>query len=170
MYLGWSINNSYSYSYSWSETLKRNIFFNETKLLKRNKAKWSKKNFPEFCEKEAKPSETVCVSLSFALKRNFFRSETFLEVKLGHPSPVTWQHIFPIRKCGECPVTDNIHRTISKMATVNKTRGSVLSHDNIHRKTYFSHNKIGGVSCHMTTSIGQHIFPILKHIVGHNFR
>ena len=31
--------------------------------------------FPEFCEKEAKPSETVCISLSLALKRNFFRSE-----------------------------------------------------------------------------------------------
>ena len=31
--------------------------------------------FPEFREKEAKPSETVCVLLSFALKLNFFRSE-----------------------------------------------------------------------------------------------
>ena len=31
--------------------------------------------FPEFREKEAKPSETVCVSLSFVLKQNFFRSD-----------------------------------------------------------------------------------------------
>ena len=37
--------------------------------------------FPEFREKEAKSSETVCVSLSFAVKRNF------LEAKLGHPNP-----------------------------------------------------------------------------------
>ena len=33
----------------------------------------------------------------------------------------------------------------------------VLSHDNIHRTTYFSHNKTGEVSCDMKTSIGQRL-------------
>ena len=34
----------------------------------------------------------------------------------------------------------------------------VLSHDSIHRTTYFSYNKTrGGVSCHMTTSTGQRV-------------
>ena len=49
------------------------------------------KKFPEFREKEAIPNETVCVSLSFALKRNF------LEGKLGHPTP---HHSFEVNLWG----------------------------------------------------------------------
>ena len=46
-----------------------------TKRSETFEAKWSKKFFPEFCEKEAKPSETIYVSLSFAVKQTFFISE-----------------------------------------------------------------------------------------------
>ena len=69
----------------WSETVPEAKLWSETYFLtKRSETKRNEaKNFsPEFCEKEAKPSETVCVSLSFAW------SEIFLEAKLGHPTTI----------------------------------------------------------------------------------
>ena len=66
-----------------AKLLKRNLFF--AKLPKRNAflAKRSEtyeaKLFLWFRETEAKRSETVSVSLSFASKQNFFKA------KLGHP-------------------------------------------------------------------------------------
>ena len=64
----------------WSETLKRNIFLKKgSKTFEAKQSEMKRNFFPEFCEKEVKPSETVCVSLSLALKWNFFRS------KIGTP-------------------------------------------------------------------------------------
>ena len=68
----------------WSETVPKAKLWSETYFLTKRsetfEAKWSEIFFPEFRKKEAKPSETVCVSLS---------SETFLEAKLGHR--LSWQ-------------------------------------------------------------------------------
>ena len=57
---------------NYAKNLKRNCSRSETYFLTKRsetfEAKQSEIFFPEFREKEAKPSETVCVSLSFALK------------------------------------------------------------------------------------------------------